>query len=90
MSLRTVSTGGKLATHTVSDLAIPTQAYENAYADMRLPAASLPDSSSPPIKLALPSFALQETASSGQQRQESLKALHKEAARTTDLARSRG
>mmetsp|Transcript_35028 Transcript_35028/g.83041 ORF Transcript_35028/g.83041 Transcript_35028/m.83041 type:complete len:255 (-) Transcript_35028:34-798(-) len=45
-----------------SELAIPTDAYENAYADMRpsLPSSSFsPDGS--PIKLLLPSFSLKQT-----------------------------
>ena len=52
----------KSAARTTAELAIPTDAYENAYADMRpsIPVTSFGPADGSPIKLLLPSFSLSQ------------------------------
>eukprot|EP00961_Rhodomonas_salina_P257320 3477713-Rhodomonas_salina.1 len=60
------STGQRLSSlHPTSELAIPTQAYANAFADMRpsQPTFSFGPNDGSPMKLAIPSFALKQTSS---------------------------
>eukprot|EP00288_Rhodomonas_lens_P017813 CAMPEP_0177713666 /NCGR_PEP_ID=MMETSP0484_2-20121128/13061_1 /TAXON_ID=354590 /ORGANISM="Rhodomonas lens, Strain RHODO" /LENGTH=183 /DNA_ID=CAMNT_0019225571 /DNA_START=122 /DNA_END=669 /DNA_ORIENTATION=- len=88
------STGQRLSSlHPTSELAIPTQAYANAFADMRpsQPTFSFGPNDGSPMKLAIPSFALKQT-SSGSEKHARLQAdaLKQEAssgkARTSELS----
>eukprot|EP00286_Rhodomonas_abbreviata_P010157 CAMPEP_0181326172 /NCGR_PEP_ID=MMETSP1101-20121128/21340_1 /TAXON_ID=46948 /ORGANISM="Rhodomonas abbreviata, Strain Caron Lab Isolate" /LENGTH=133 /DNA_ID=CAMNT_0023434575 /DNA_START=310 /DNA_END=708 /DNA_ORIENTATION=- len=63
------STAQRLSSlHPTSELAIPTQAYSAAYADMRpsQPVFSFGPNDGSPMKLALPAFALKQTGTTGQ------------------------